>query len=248
MPGMESFSLADTTVVVLGGSSGIGLATAQMAQAAGAKVVITGRSPERLASAMAQLGGLTGGAESVALDSVDEAGTEALFERLGPIDHVFVSAGSSSGGSLSGRDTEAIRPDMDTRLWGSVYAAKYGSSQMRAGGSITFCSGVSGRMPRPGGSAVSSASCAAVEALGRSLAIELAPIRVNTVVPGFILTPLLDGAFGDQQEERLAAVARSLPVHRVGQAEDIGHAVLFLMTNGFTTGISLVIDGGRVLI
>ncbi len=233
-----------TTVVVIGGSSGIGLATARAALGAGADVVITGRSTERLDAAA---GVLDGRARTAALDSADEAATRALFETLDVVHHIFVSAGAVGPGALTA-DTEQLRPLLETRVWGSVFAAKYGAPRMTAGGSITFCSGVSSIRPRPGGSSVSSASAAAVEALARSLALELAPIRVNVVVPGLVDTPLVSGMFGDRHADAMEAVGKTLPVGRVGQPEDIADAVLFLMGNGYVTGTTLIIDGGRLLV
>jgi NAD(P)-dependent dehydrogenase (short-subunit alcohol dehydrogenase family) len=233
-----------TTVVVIGGSSGIGLATARAALDEGADVVITGRSTERLDAAARVL---EGRARTAALDSADEVATRALFESLDVVHHIFVSAGAVGPGALTA-DTEQLRPLLETRVWGSVFAAKYGAPLMSAGGSITFCSGVSSIRPRPGGSSVSSASAAAVEALARSLALELAPIRVNVVVPGLVDTPLVSGMFGDRHADAMQAVGKTLPVGRVGQPEDIADAVLFLMGNGYVTGTTLIIDGGRLLV
>jgi NAD(P)-dependent dehydrogenase (short-subunit alcohol dehydrogenase family) len=181
------------------------------------------------------------------VDSADEEGTKALFDSLPVVHHIFVSAGAVGAGPLTAT-TEQLRPLLDTRVWGSVFAAKYGAPRMTDGGSITFCSGVSALRPRPGGSGVSAASAAAVEALARSLAVELAPIRVNVVVPGLIDTPLIASAFGEHRERMLEAAAASLPVRRVGQPEDIADGVLFLMGNGYVTGTTLVIDGGRLLV
>jgi NAD(P)-dependent dehydrogenase (short-subunit alcohol dehydrogenase family) len=114
-------------------------------------------------------------------------------------------------------------------------------------GSITFCSGTSALRPIAGGS-VGSASCGAVEALARSLAVELGPIRVNTIVPGLVDTPLIDKLFGDRRQTLIASAAAQLPVKRVGRPQDIADGVLFLMKNGFVTGITLTIDGGRLLV
>jgi len=114
-------------------------------------------------------------------------------------------------------------------------------------GSITFTSGVSSLRPRPG-AGIGSASCGAVEALARTLAIELAPIRVNTIVPGLIDTPLITQVMGNQAAAIMEAMAKRLPVRRVGRGEDIAEAALFLMKNGFTTGITLTVDGGHTLV
>lgn len=237
-------TLESKIVVVLGGSSGMGLATAKAAAAEGAQVVITGRSQEKLTAANAQL---PAGSRSAALDVADEAGTRSLFEQLGHIDHLFITAGSVTLGAGLSTDTEKLRPAMDTRFWGALYAAKYGAAQMKDGGSITLMSGVSAWRPRPGAS-VGAASCGAVEAFARSLAIELAPIRVNTIQPGFIDTPLIDELVGERKSDLIAMQSARLPVKRIGTPEDIADAVLFLMKNGFVTGITLTVDGGHTLI
>jgi len=235
--------LNSKVVVVLGGSSGMGLATAKAAAADGAQVVITGRSQQKLEAALAQL---PAGSRFAALDVADEAGTRSLFEQLGHIDHLFITAGSVTVGALLATDTELLRPAMDTRFWGSLYAARYGAAQMKDGGSITFMSGTSAWKPT-GTSSIGAASCGAVEAFARSLAIELAPIRVNTIAPGLIDTPLIDQLVGAHKTALIEREVSRLPVKRIGTSEDVADAVLFLMKNGFVTGITLTVDGGRML-
>lgn len=237
-------TLANKTVVILGGSSGIGLATAKAARDEGAKVIITGRSRARLDAALKELGGEFGGAS---FDVADEVAMRAFFGELKSVDHIFISAATVTIGGGLGRDTEAMRPNLDTRFWGSVYAAKYGAPKMPPDGSITLCSGTSAWRPLPG-SGIGSASCGAVEALGRSLAVDLAPIRVNTIAPGLIDTPLITDVMGANASAMMAQAAKHLPARRVGRGEDIAHAVIFLMTNGYTTGITLTVDGGRTLV
>ena len=236
-------SLKDQTVVVIGGSSGIGLATAKAAAGEGARVVITGRSQERLNSAAAKIGAA---ATAVALDASDETGTRAMFGRLARVDHVFVVAGGLVGDMKLTAETSEIRPAMDIRFWGLVYAAKYARPKMADSGSITVMSGTAALRPIAG-AAVASASCAAVEGLARSLALDLAPVRVNAIRPGLIDTPLIDQFFGARKEERMRAYAARLPVKRVGRAEEVADAVLFLMRNGFVNGITLTIDGGGLV-
>jgi NAD(P)-dependent dehydrogenase (short-subunit alcohol dehydrogenase family) len=236
-------TLKDQTVVVIGGSSGLGLATAKAAADEGAHVVITGRSREKLDEAKAAIGREVR-AESI--DANDEAATCRLFEGLPRVNHVFVSAATVTINSSITVETSALHPALDTRFWGSLYAAKYASPKMPPDGSITFTSGIASSRPRLGAS-VGAASCGAIEAFGRSLAFELAPIRVNTVQPGFIDTPLIDSLMGERAGMIKEAAAKRLPVRRIGRAEDIAEAVLFLMKNGFTTGITLTVDGGHTL-
>ena len=237
-------SLTNATVVILGGSSGIGLATAKAARAEGAHVIITGRSAQRLQTARADLGGAV---HTVVLDVADETGTRTFFQELGHLDHVFITAGTLVKDSQLAPDSAGLRPALDTRFWGALYAAKYAAPKMNGGGSITFMSGTAAQRPLEGAS-VASASCGAVEAFARALAVDLAPIRVNTIQPGFVDTPLLDELLGAQRAEILAAAAARLPVRRIGRPEEVADAVLFLMKNGYVTGITLTIDGGGLLV
>jgi NAD(P)-dependent dehydrogenase (short-subunit alcohol dehydrogenase family) len=239
----RTMTLKDQVVVVIGGSSGIGLATAKAAVAEGARVTITARSKERLDAAAVEIGH---GASAVALDASDEAGTRAMFEKMPRVDHIFVNAGGVIG---DGRLTAAIsdiRPAMDIRFWGAVYAAKYARPKMRDGGSIVVMSGTAGMRPIRG-AAVASASCAAVEGLARSLAADLSPVRVNAIRPGLIDTPLIDQFAGERKEQMFREYSVRLPVGRVGRAEEVADAVLFLMKNGFVSGITLTIDGGGLI-
>src|SRR5215470_961107 len=153
-------SLKNATVVILGGSSGIGLATAKAARAEGAQVIITGRSADKLQAARTELDHVV---RTVSLDVADEAGTRAFFQELDHLDHLFITAGTLVNDRRLAPESEALRPAMDTRFWGALYAAKYGAPKIRSGGSITFMSGTAGQRPLDGAS-VASASCGAVEA------------------------------------------------------------------------------------
>jgi NAD(P)-dependent dehydrogenase (short-subunit alcohol dehydrogenase family) len=237
-------TLKNSLVVILGGSTGIGLATARAAQAEGAQVIVTGRSAEKLQRAQAELGS---DARTVVLDVADEEGTRRFFQGLVKVDHVFITAGTLIADRKLAPDSDTLRPAMDTRFWGALYAAKYAAPKIAAGGSITFMSGVAAWRPLEG-AAVASASCGAVEAFARALALDFAPIRVNTIEPGYVDTPLLDSLLGAKKGEILAAAAARLPVKRIGTAEDVADAVLFLMKNGYVTGITLTIDGGHTLV
>jgi NAD(P)-dependent dehydrogenase (short-subunit alcohol dehydrogenase family) len=235
-------SLKDQTVVILGGSSGIGLATARAALAEGARVTITGRSRERLDAARAAI---ETDVRTVALDVTDEPGTRALFGSFDHVDHVFITAGVVAFDRKLATETAVLRNAIETRFLGALLAAKYAAARMGAGGSITFMSGTAALRPLPGAS-VATASCGAVEAFARSLALDLAPIRVNTIQPGLVDTPFLD-VLGDQRDAIIAEYSRRLPVRRPGRPEEIADAVLFLMKNNFVTGITLTIDGGGLL-
>jgi len=235
-------TLKDKTVVILGGSSGIGLATAKAALAEGARVTITGRSRERLEEARRAL---ETDVRTAALDVNDEMGTRGLFAALDHVDHVFITAGVVAFDPKLSPESGAMRSAIETRFWGALYASKYAATKMGAGGSITFMSGTTSIRPLPGAS-VATASCAAVEAFARSLAVDLAPIRVNTIQPGLVDTPFLD-VLGDKRAAIIEEYSRRLPVRRPGRPEEIADAVLFLMKNGFVTGITLTVDGGGVL-
>ncbi len=237
-------TLKNSLVVILGGSTGIGLATAKAAKAEGAQVIVTGRSTDKLQRAQAELGS---DAQTIVLDVADEEGTRRFFTDLTRLDHVFITAGTLVPDKKLAPDSGTLRPAMDTRFWGALYAAKYAAPKIAAGGSITFMSGTAAWRPLAGAS-VASASCGAVEAFARALAVDLAPIRVNTIEPGFVDTPLLDSLLGSQKDEILAAAAARLPVKRIGTAEEVAEAVLFLMKNGYVTGITLTIDGGGMLV
>jgi NAD(P)-dependent dehydrogenase (short-subunit alcohol dehydrogenase family) len=181
------------------------------------------------------------------VDSSDEAAMRKLFAGVEAVDHIFSNAGSVVGDAKLTAEIAAMRPAMDVRFWGAVYAAKSGAAKMRAGGSIVVMSGTAAVRPIPG-SSVGSASCAAVESLARLLAIDLAPIRVNAIRPGLIDTPLVDRLAGERKEAFMKNYAARLPLKRIGRAEEVADAVLFLMKNGFVTGITLAIDGGGSLV
>ena len=236
-------SLARKTIVVLGGTSGIGLATAKAAQSEGARVIVTGRSHERLTAAQTELGG---GARTVALDVADEAGTRVLFQEIDRVDHIFITAGTVALDAGLAPDSASLRPALDVRFWGAFNAAKYGAARMNEGGSITFMSGTAARRPLRG-AAVATASCGAVEAFARALAIDLAPIRVNTLQPGYVDTPMLDELLGEARTKIKAEAGARLPVKRIGRPEELADAVLFLMKNGYVNGITLTVDGGGLL-
>jgi NAD(P)-dependent dehydrogenase (short-subunit alcohol dehydrogenase family) len=243
--GEKDMTLDGKRIVVLGGSSGIGLATAQAAAREGATVVIASSRKARVDEALAML---PAGAEGHALDLADEAAVRALFARLGPFDHLAFTAGETLHlGSLASTEVEAARHFFDLRYWGAYLAAKYGSGSIRPGGSIVFTSGIAGRRPRSGW-ALGASICSAMEGLTRALAVELAPIRVNIVAPGTVKTALWASMAEADREAFYRQAAARLPVGHVGEAAEIAEAYLYLMRQSFGTGQVLIVDGGATLV
>ena len=244
--------LDDKLVVIIGGSSGIGLETARLALAEGASVTIAGRSEDRLRRAAENLLSthdtrtVPDRLRSVVADVTEESSLRALFQGEVRIDHLFLPAGElrPAGGCALTSDLLGLRAILESRLLGVACVVRQARPKM-AGGSITLMSGLYSTRPARGG-AFAAAAVAAVEGMTRALALDLAPTRVNAVAPGLIDTPLWD-AFGPQREAILARGA-SLPVGRIGRPEEVAEAVLFLMSNGFVTGTVLAIDGGGGLV
>ena len=237
-------SLRDQVVVVVGASSGLGLATASATTAAGARVTIVARNPDRLETARASLGE---GVHAVALDAADADAVSELFDELGAVDHVVSFAGEQPSGTAAETTWEGYQRALDARVWAARNLCAFGAPRMPATGSFTFCSGVSAWRPRPG-RAAGAAATAAVESYARGMAVELAPIRVNTVCPGSFDTPVLDRAFGERKLEVMQSYLSTLPAGRLGRPDEMAHAVMFLMTNQYVTGTVLHVDGGSLLI
>jgi NAD(P)-dependent dehydrogenase (short-subunit alcohol dehydrogenase family) len=241
----KAMTLNEKRIVVLGGSSGIGLATAQAAAREGAMVVIASSRKTRIDDALATL---PTGTEGHVLDLADTDATEALFARLGSFDHLVFTAGETLQlGSLATTDVDAARRFFALRYWGAYCAAKYGSGSIRKGGSIVFTSGIAGQRPQRGW-ALGASICAAMEGLARALAIELAPIRVNIVSPGVVRSPLWANMGEADRNALYREMAERLPVGHVGDVEEIAEAYLYLMRQSYSTGQVLVVDGGAVLV
>jgi len=231
--------LGGKKVVVVGGSSGIGLATAEMAKAQGAEVVIASRNAERLKAAAERLG-----AEGIATDVTSDDSVAALFRACGPVDHVVVTAAQLRTGPFKTVAMEDVRATMEGKFWGAWRVAR--NADIRAGGSLTLVSGFLSIRPRVN-SAIVGAANGALESLTRALALELAPVRVNCVSPGIIDTPIRAAMPEAARREMLAKTAATLPVGRVGVAEDIAMQIHAFMANGFATGAIVYIDGGGLL-
>lgn len=226
------------SVVIIGGSSGIGFVTAQLAKEYGANVTITGRSEDKLYQAAKELGRV----ETAIVDISKESDIRQLFERLENIDHLVVLGASLASGKIVDTPLEELGRPITERLWGAIYTIRYAVPKMSSG-SITLISGLFSSRPIAG-MAVVAAAVGGIEAMTRALALELSPLRINAISPGYIDTPLLKAAFEDRYEGVVKAQAATLPTKRIGTAEEAARAFLFLMTNGFMTGEVLHIDGG----
>ncbi len=240
-----SSALNGKSVVVLGGASGIGLATALAAAARVAVVTVTSRSGERVGQAVGRIGGSARG-EVVDLENEDE--TKALCGRVGAFDHLVYTAGDELLLSpVAQLDLAAARRAFEVRVFGALGAIKHAAARIRPGGSIVLTHGIAGARPSAGW-AVGAAVCGAMDALTRALAVELAPVRVNAVSPGFVRTPLWSAIPEAQREALFREAGSKLLTKRVGEAAELAEAYCYLMENAFTTGQTLVVDGGGMLV
>lgn len=241
-------TLKGKKVVVVGGSSGIGLGVARAALESGADVVIVGRSPEKLQAAERTLA--AGAAvKSVAADMTKETEVADMFDEIGVFDHLVSTAGTPPPNYPIGQtDMEFVRRFVDNKLNGAVMLAKHAVRTLKAGGSMTFTSGINkDRPPVPGGSVVS-AIAGSFTYFARALALELAPTRVNIVSPGWVDTPMWDVLVGDAKSGFLADMAARLPAGKVAMPPDVAPAYLYLMQSEFMTGETIHIDGGQRLV
>jgi NAD(P)-dependent dehydrogenase (short-subunit alcohol dehydrogenase family) len=242
--GTES-GLRGKRVVVLGGSSGIGLAVAQQASEQGAELVIVSSNAQRNQEAVKSLGGK---AEGHTLDLMDERAIQIFFEKLGSFDHFVFTAGDTLHLSeLAAMDLKNARKAFELRYWSALAAVKYGSPRIRTGGSVVLTTGIAGQRPYKGW-VVAASVCGTVEALTRALAVELAPLRVNAVSPGVVRTNLWQNMTEQEREAMYESIGKKLLVGRAGEASDIARVYLFLMQEGYSTGQIVVVDGGAVLV
>jgi NAD(P)-dependent dehydrogenase (short-subunit alcohol dehydrogenase family) len=231
--------LAGQKVVVVGGSSGIGLATAELAKSQGANVIIASRNADRL-NAVAEKFGAT----AIPADVTSDESVASLFRSCGPVDHVVVTAAQLRSGPFKTVAMEDVRATMEGKFWGAWRVAR--AAEIRPGGSLTLVSGFLSMRARPN-SVIVGAANGALESLARGLALELAPVRVNAVSPGIIDTPIRAAMPEAARLEMLAKTAASLPVGRVGVGEDIAKQILAFMTIGFMTGSIVYLDGGAMV-
>jgi NAD(P)-dependent dehydrogenase (short-subunit alcohol dehydrogenase family) len=233
--------LAGQTVVLIGGSSGIGLETARRARAEGADVILTGRDPARLTQAAAELGV----PRTAAFDASDTAALERFFRDLpAPIDHVMITAGGPRYGPLLEMDSAQVRDAISDHVVLALEVARHAAGRMRPGGTLLLMGGTGGR--RVGhGLGIVSAATAALPPFTAALALELAPIRVNLIAAGFVDTPLSASLLGDGLEERRNELRATLPIGRVVGPADVAALAVHIMTNTALTGATYDIDGGQ---
>jgi len=236
--------LAGQTVVVIGGSAGIGLETARRARAEGADVILTGRNPERLKHAAQELGAQ----RTAAFDANDAASLERFFQDLPtPIDHVMVTAGGPRYGPLLEMEPEEARRGLTEHMLLAIHVAQCASRKVRPGGTLLFMGGTGGRRP----SAVlgiASAVTVAMPAVVANLALELAPVRVNLIAAGFVDTPLSASLLGQDLDRRRDELRATLPIRRVVGPADVAALAVHIMGNTALTGATYDIDGGQQLV
>jgi NAD(P)-dependent dehydrogenase (short-subunit alcohol dehydrogenase family) len=233
--------LAGQTVVLIGGSAGMGLETARHARAEGAEVILTGRDPERLSQAAAEVGAQ----RTAAFDATDAAALTSFFSGVpAPIDHVMVTAGAPRYGPLLEMDSAAVSDALSGHVVVALEVARDAVGKMRPGGTLLFVGGTGGR--RVGhGLGIASAATAAMPPFTAALALELAPVRVNLIAPGFVDTGLSASILGDQLEERREELRETLPIGRVVGPADVAKLAVHIMTNTALTGATYDVDGGQ---
>lgn len=238
-------SLEGKKVIILGGSSGLGLATAIAAAGEGGELIIVSSNRERIDKALSELPPT---AKGYAIDLSKESNIQAFFDSSGPFDHLVYTAGENLRlQTIDATDIDNVRHFFDLRFWGAFAAVKYAAAKINQGGSINLTSGIASLRPGKGWS-VASAICGAMEGFVRAMAVELAPIRVNSVMPGVIRTNLWNSMTEAERQNFYQSAGDALLVKRIGEATDIAQAFVYLMKQSFGTGQNMVIDGGAVLV
>ncbi len=236
--------LVGQTVVVIGGTSGMGLETARLARAEGAKLILVARNREQLDVVSRELGAQS----TAAFDATDFDQLSKFFDGIAtPIDHVMVTGPGPYYAPLAEFDFEKAHRDVEAHLFLPIHVAGHAAKKVRAGGTLIFMSGTGGRHPEKGGTLIS-ALTAAMSAMTRNLALELAPVRVNLIAAGFVDTPLSATILGDQLEARREQLRATLPIRRVVGPADVAALAAHLMTNTALTGGTYDIDGGQQLV
>jgi NAD(P)-dependent dehydrogenase (short-subunit alcohol dehydrogenase family) len=245
---MQSKALSGQRVVVIGGSSGIGFAVAQRVCDDGGEVVIGSSNAANVNAAVSKLGA---GASGAAVDVRDEASVSAFFDRTGSFDHLVFTAGdwgaARGGGPVAELNLAGANSTFTVRFWGALAAIKHAQGRISTNGSITVTDGAIAHRPRKG-AALSTAMAGAIEHLTRALAVDLAPLRVNAVCPGYVLTEVWNTIPADQRAARLRSMTERQPLPRAGDPAEVAEAYLYLIRAGFTTGQVLIVDGGMSLV
>lgn len=237
--------LAGQRIVILGGTAGIGFGIAQEAAAEGATVVVASSKAERVQRALERL---PEGAEGHTVNLTDEASVKALFDKIGRFDHLAYTAGDwALFGDFSTLDLEAARRSFNVRYWGAIAAVKHCLPHIRPDGSIVLSSGISARRPFKGWT-IPASILGGMESLGRALALDLGPLRVNVVSPGMVKTEMWEELPEVDREKMYSDMAARLPVGRISEPREVAETYLHLMRQTFSTGQVVVVDGGGVLI
>ena len=234
-----ALDLNNSRVLVVGASGGIGAATARAFADAGGRITAAGRPSDRLDAIAAETGG-----SAALLDVLDKEAIEDFFARETAFDHIVIAAAATKTGPVGGLPLDDARASMESKFWGAYRIAR--AARVDDSGSITFVSGFLAQRPSAG-AVLQGAINAALEALGRGLALERAPVRVNTVSPGVIDTPLWRGMADADRDAMFGRTAEKLPAKRVGRPEDVAQAILFVATNSFATGTTVTVDGGGTI-
>jgi NAD(P)-dependent dehydrogenase (short-subunit alcohol dehydrogenase family) len=233
--------LAGQTVVLIGGSSGMGLETARRARAEGADVILTGRNRDRLQQAAREVGALS----TAAFDASDPAAVQGFFQDLaGPIDHVLVTAGGPHYGPLLEMDADQVSDAVSGHIVVALEVARNAVAKMRPAGTLLFMSGTGGRHIGPG-NGIASAATAAMPPFVATLALEIAPVRANLIAAGFVDTALSASLLGDQLEKRREELRETLPIGRVIGPADVAALAVHIMSNTALDGATFDIDGGQ---
>lgn len=227
-------------IVIFGGSSGIGLATAITAKAAGASITIVGRTVDKLQAAAFKIGG----ADYIVADIANRESIENVFKEMKQVDHLIMTAGRVHAGKLAETNPDDLLEEVNEHISGSLYAVKAAIPLVPPNGSIVLMGGQFADRPSGNGTSVMALACRGIEALARSLALELKPVRFNVIAPGCVDTPLYDVFGADTRDELLTQAAKDLPVGRIGRPSEIADAIIFLLSNGYMNCEVLHIDGG----